>query len=437
MRFHLLAVGLASAACLFAACEFNTAPASPRALAVQHALHDEIDDGAHVVMGTGDAAIDVPAVQAAVDQGGNVVLKGHFSFGAPPTKPVASTLGPLVPAAAEVLLSKAVTISGGEDDEMPTIDAGTIPFYVEARGAAVTIRRVRFVRPTFSAVLVAAVDGLEVASNRVEGLQPFGGSAEAISVITSFAVPTPSSPGSPQNVAGRLSIVHNYIDAIGGTSHDNTLGVTVFSAGVPGAEVEANVSGNTIKNTTEPAINFRRIVGRAHIAHNVIATGALAGRALGNQAIRVVNIGTYVIAHNSIDCGWPTSDAQGIGVFSQFAAWPIEHAVVVDNDITMSAPASTAFSASSAGIGVFGFANDNIVRHNTIRGRALAGLSIPVFAPPSQTPPSPQDNAFIRNRFVSFTPSVADIFVGRQALGTRIVGPGTVVDQGSGTTIQR
>src|SRR6516165_6414868 len=38
-----------------------------------------------VVVGTGDPDIDVPAVQAAVDQGGNVILKGHFSFDRPPT----------------------------------------------------------------------------------------------------------------------------------------------------------------------------------------------------------------------------------------------------------------------------------------------------------------------------------------------------------------
>ena len=37
------------------------------------------------VVGTGDPIVDVPAVQAAVDQGGRVILKGHFSFDAPPT----------------------------------------------------------------------------------------------------------------------------------------------------------------------------------------------------------------------------------------------------------------------------------------------------------------------------------------------------------------
>jgi hypothetical protein len=35
------------------------------------------------VVGTGDPKVDIPAVQAAVARGGQVVLKGHFSFDAP------------------------------------------------------------------------------------------------------------------------------------------------------------------------------------------------------------------------------------------------------------------------------------------------------------------------------------------------------------------
>jgi hypothetical protein len=103
----------------------------------------------------------------------------------------------------------------------------------------------------------------------------------------------------------------------------------------------------------------------------------------------------------------------------------------------MSAPAGTVFTAFSAGIGVYGFADSNLVRHNTITGRARAGLSIPVFPSPPQAPAAPEDNAFIGNRFVQFTPLVADVFVGAHALRTRIVGPGRVEDEGDGTIVMR
>ncbi len=46
-----------------------------------------------VVVGTGNPDLDVPAVQAAVDQGGEVILKGHFSFDNPPTVPTVETRG--------------------------------------------------------------------------------------------------------------------------------------------------------------------------------------------------------------------------------------------------------------------------------------------------------------------------------------------------------
>jgi hypothetical protein len=188
-------------------------------------------------------------------------------------------------------------------------------------------------------------------------------------------------------------------------------------------------------NTTEPAINLRRVGGRARIDGNVIATGTVAGTAPRNQAIRVANIGSYVVAHNFIDCGWTSPDAEGIGVFSQFASWPIQRAIIVGNEVIMSAPPGTVFKGFSAGIGVYGFAQNNVVTHNRILVWARAALSITSLIPcPTQAPAVPQDNAFIENRFVDFVPSLTDIFVGEHALRTLIVGPGTVVDLGDQTT---
>jgi hypothetical protein len=167
----------------------------------------------------------------------------------------------------------------------------------------------------------------------------------------------------------------------------------------------------------------------------VIATGSVAANVTRIQVIRVANIGVYRITDNVIDCEWANPDAEAIGLFSNVASWPIENAVVENNEVNMSAPAGTVFTAFSAGIGVFGFADSNIVRHNTIRGSARAGLSIPVFPLPPQAPAAPEGNTFVDNGLVQFTPAVADIFVGAHALRTRISGPGTVEDEGDGTII--
>jgi Right handed beta helix region len=385
-----------------------------------------------VVVGTGDPDTDVKAVQGAVDQGGNVILKGHFSFNAPPTVPTATAFAGGL---ATVVVSKGVAITGtpDEDGEMASIDGGTTPFYVDATGARVLIRGLRFIRPTGDAIFVYAVSGLEISSSKIDGIVPLPGiGGDGIDVVTSSGVPVPTNPGNPENIAGTLVISDNDIDLTGGTAADNTVGVLVFSVGVPGATVEAHVSGNKITNTTEPAINFRRVHGRVYVERNVITTGSIASQnAPGPEAIRVANTGSYLIANNSIDCQWADPAAKGIGVFSQLAAWPVDGAVVLDNKVMMNPPTGTVFAPGSGGINIRGFAQGNVVLRNRIRGSAGAGLSLYVFKGGT-----PDNNAFVLNDFKGFDATVADIYVGALVTNTRIVGSGTIVDQGVGTIIQ-
>jgi hypothetical protein len=387
-----------------------------------------------IVVGTGDPETDVKAVQAAVDQGGEVTLKGHFSFNRAPTVPTATAF---VGGLATVLVSKGVAISGtqNEDGEMATIEGGTTPFYVEAPGARVTIQGLRFIRPKGDAIFVYAVSGLVIASCKIEGIEPLPtiGEGDGIDIITSSGIPMPTNPGKPENISGTLLIANNDIDLAGGTALDNTVGVLVFSVGVPGAEVEAYVSGNKIINTTEPAINFRRVDGRVYVERNVITTSSISSsqNSPGPEAIRVANIGSYLIAHNSIDCRWVDPEAKGIGVFSQIADWPMERAIVVDNDVTMAQPESTVFGPLSAGINIRGFAQGNVVLNNRIRGRARAAISVDAFKGGV-----PANNALVINRFHDFEASVADVFVGDLIMNTRIVGPGTIEDHGVGTVIE-
>jgi hypothetical protein len=332
-----------------------------------------------------------------------------------------------------------VTISGAGEGAAgtTTIDAGTIPFFVDAPGQSVTIRRLHFIQPTSSAIIVYAVRDLEISATTIAGVVPFENLSDAIGINTSGPPPSLSSPAHPENISGTLTVMHNDVDVIGGTTADNTLGIVVFGVGTADAPVDAHVTGNTIANTTEPAINFRQIEGRAMVSQNVITTGSVVAKPARTQVIRVAGSGLYRITNNVIQCDWANPDAEGVGLFSNVPASPIEHAVVEDNEITMATPPTTTFTAFSAGIGVFGYANDNVVRHNTIRGSARAALSIPVLPLAPQPPGAPQNNAFIDNRIVDFTPAVADFFVGAQAIGTRIVGSGTVQYEGEGTVIVR
>jgi len=378
------------------------------------------------VVGTGDPHVDVPAVQNAVDVGGLVILKGHFSFAGTPT------INPDVPGfpAATVRVSKAVTISGVDDhDEMTTIEGGQVPFEVDAPGSAVTIQRLRFVRPTSTAIEVSGVAGLVIASCRIDGVQPLDDLSAGIA-INLFSFPTPDQPGHPERISGTLLVVDNDVDVAGATVTDDANGIALFNAGVPGAEAEAYLSGNRIRNTTEPGINVRRVVGRVYVERNHIRTAAFAGPAPRPEALRLVNLGSYVVAQNSIDCRWP--QAMGIGVFSQVAPWPIQDAIITENTVTMAPPEGTVFGEDSAGIAVRGFARGSVVLNNSIRGRAAKALSVSAFRGGA-----PSNTAFVLNRLDDFEASVADVVVGDGVSNTRIVGPGSVENHGTGTVIVR
>lgn len=387
--------------------------------------------GSTVVIATGNPDVDVPAVQAAVDLGGKVVLSGHFSFDTAPTIP--TPLRALGFPPATILISKAVAINGTAH---ATIERGTIPFYVAARGASVSIQKVHFVSPSKSAIFVSAVSGLVIASCSIAGIAPLpniqfsgisvGGSDMAV-------IPTPAQPGHPENISGTIVISNNDMNLIGGTVNDNVLGITAFSVGqAPDKEVDLYISGNKIKNITEPGINLRRISGRAHVERNVIITGTMSSqRAAHPEAIRAVNTGSYVIARNVIHSQWPDPNAIGIGLFSQFRDWPLADAAVLDNDVTMSPPDGVQFGDYSAGIEIRGFARNIFVGNNRIRGRARAAVAVDVFhgGIPGKT-------AFVRNRFGDFKASVAGVIVGNGVSGTVIRGQqGTVNNQGINTVI--
>jgi hypothetical protein len=329
-----------------------------------------------------------------------------------------------------VLVSKAVAISGagdGHDDdgEVTSIHAGTIPFYVAAPGAHVSIQGLRFILPKKAAVVVYAVSGLVIASCKIEGAVPVDHGSAGIDIGTSFNPPTPMNPGKPENVSGTVFIVNNVIDVAGGTALDHALGVIMFSVGVPGAEVEAYISGNTIRNATERSINIYRVVGRAYVEGNVITTSTIVGNSGALDVIHVFGLGSYLIARNRVHCRW--ASGAGIRVHSNQLVWPITQANVVDNDVTMD---GTMFDTQSAGINIRGNAQGTVVLNNRIRGRARAALVVDL-----QGSAAPANNAFVLNRLDDFEVSLADVFVDDGVMNTLIAGQGTVVDQGVGTDI--
>jgi len=206
-----------------------------------------------VVVGTGDPNLDVPAVQAAVDQGGNVTLRGHFSFDRSPTAPSGSIYNRMV------TVSKSVVISGTVDasNSLPMIQGGDWPFFIDAGDANVTIQRLHFVGPSSGAIWIYSAGGILVDGCQIERVQPtveFGMQAaqpnpvsSAIFVGANPRPPNAANPGTPGNFSGTLAILNNDID-VGAMPNAQTLGIVMFSVGrSPDKEVNILVSGNKIR----------------------------------------------------------------------------------------------------------------------------------------------------------------------------------------------
>jgi hypothetical protein len=388
------------------------------------------------VVGTGDPSVDVPAVQAAVDQGGTVVLKGHFSFDAPPTvaeQPGGAAFG-------TIRISQTVAISGAVDDQgqMTVIENGTDPFYVEAPGSHVSIQGLHFLHSKGHVIRVVAAGGLVISSNSIEGPASAGGNVLAILIDTVGGVPNADQLGQAGNISGTLVISNNDIDLQAQTGH-NYLGIVVFGAGnSPDQEVDLYISENRIANSNERPINLYSIGGRAYIERNVIATAGGAGVnvAPSGDVIHIVGPGAFLIAHNTIDCQWTSGQQAGIRLMTR-PGEVVSQAVIVDNDVNMAAPAGTQFGAPSAAIEIRGAGDGNMVLNNRIRGRANFALSVASSTPgTSDFTGVPQTTVFIKNDLTDFTSAEADVFVDAGAANTIVVGGrSTVEDHGQGTVI--
>ncbi|MBV9073846.1 MAG: hypothetical protein JOZ10_09460 [Acidobacteria bacterium] len=127
----------------------------------------------------------------------------------------------------------------------------------------------------------------------------------------------------------------------------------------------------------------------------------------------------------------PQLQAIGIGVFSQFSAWPMQHAVVLDNETAMSPPKGKTFGALNAGIEVRGFVADSVLADNRIRGRARAALAVDPFKGFV-----PVNTSLSENRLDDFEAALADLVVGAGVKDTLLLGQeGTLEDQSSVNTM--
>lgn len=371
------------------------------------------------VIGTGNPAVDVAAVQAAVDGGGVVKLKGAFSFDLPPVDD------------RTILVTTGVAIEGVADGygNLPVIHGGVKPFQVNAPGASVSIRGLRFVGAFLTVIEVRAAHGVAVERCSIEGVVPLFASAIGSNLAIGIVLGFFTSGG----VTGEVSIANNFID-VGGTAMDRTEAVAAIGVGNVADPVALRVSENTVRNTTAHGIDIRNIVGTAAILRNDVRTGTVGGQMVpfGDRfvdGIRVLGAGSYLVAHNEVDVAY--ENAAGIRLQGGPTA-AVAAAAVFGNEIRMTAPEGATFGSESAGIEVRRAAVDNTISSNRLSGRAGAA-----FAVISEAGGAPAGTTFAGNNHAAITASLADVHVGAGVTGTTVLGgQGTLLDQGTGTVVK-
>jgi hypothetical protein len=361
-----------------------------------------------VVVGTNDPAIDVPGVQQAVDECASVTLQGNFSFD------VIATGIPF----RIVTVSRSVNITGQPNDQgqLPVIVGGESPFLVDAPGAVVRIRALRFIRPVARAIRVVTALEVLVANCVVEALE-----RKIVGDFTvGFGVVAEGTLEAPIN---RLIVVDN---KIGDPSDPIEVGMILEPKGRvigPKGRVigSTRISRNEIHATTH-GVDLRTVGGQAQIDHNriSIANSSRSGDRPTSlvDGIRCLGAGACSILSNHIESQHPNSSA----IRLQTAAG----VVVEDNDIQMTVPDGLETGVESSGVQLIEGSQRNLVGRNQVSGAARTAISV-----------AGADNVFVLNRHPGFVPTLVDTEIVEGSLRTVVVGEtGSVSDLGTGSVLR-
>ena len=370
-----------------------------------------------VVYPTGIFPTDVQNVQAAIDQGGTVLLKatdnvGHplaFNFGAP-----APLLG------SGVNIANNVSINGEwVGTTRTTISGGDRPVIIFAGGNSIS--GIKFDGPFKSAILVLGSSGTSITGNEIDNVVP----AHFTGFTLTDGIDVFPSNGRPaSDITGDLIISGNTFGDLTGN----------FAIGVQVDSVQANVtiSNNTFQlgqlETDAGFVNSAAIAAlRCHspvsISGNVITIGL--GIVFDGIFIEGDADARYHVFDNTINCQGPWPD--GIDVFGQTGGQgPTVSAIIERNSITV-------HNGFFAGIALVGAVNNCTLQGNTVNGDAGAAFVASFPFPNGDTVNS---NRFLNNDIGSLNASVASIFFDTNTLNNVVRGQCvSVLDLGTGNDV--
>jgi hypothetical protein len=387
-----------------------------------------------VVQGRGDPALDLEAVQRAVDRGGRVLLKGGFDFGE----------------AGSVRITRDVEVVGeAEADGKPRtrVRGGqaafrSLPADAPVAGPRIAIRGIHFDGASWMAVHVAHASSTSITGNVFTGVRPLAFPPSALSqgkpyqmqqaiVVGGVAeAPDKGLPYRAHAVSGPVAITGNEFD-LQTAAAKSTIGMAIWVVRTTGArtEITANRVRNAPRNGIEAIDNFRAADGSGEIdirgndvltaldgvpipsprAPNGIVAGYFLEPKAALDATRAVPMR---IADNLIRLRGQTASSVGLSVL-------LDKAVVTGNRVVIETP---------GGIGIAISGSSNHISGNRVEGSGWAGIALTPFQPMTAS-----GNELAGNDFSALTASSANVILAKGANANRIAGStGSVLDLGEG-----
>jgi hypothetical protein len=388
--------------------------------------------GQRQVFPTGEFPADVENVQAAVDQGGVVLLKATNRVG----EPTAFDFGPADSTPrGSVLLERDVWVRGeARGSHRTTIEGGYAPFF--GRGGHVRIEGIDFEGPQLSAIRVVGGTGAEVIGNRITGVVP------ALATDPPYFPPSGWYPpdwvqanaitfqafSSP--ITGKVVVAGNVIQDVhvAGMTPDFYYpdGAGIYLDGV---EAAVDIEANRIAGVDLDGIRLFDSRGAVRVTDNFVGPGGVIGQgiAIANYTVEISD--SFDIERNVVICGgegeW-TGWADCIYLLGFYVT--IDAPVVAQNHVTM--------HAAGGGITFYGNVSHARVANNRIDGDGYVAFPVVGIGDVSVA----ESNRFIGNDISHFDASSelywADLYLDERTSNTVYVGRvRTVIDLGTGNRI--
>ena len=407
------------------------------------AIHyDNVLNGADYI----DAVSAVKAVQTAVDQGGKILLKGTFNFGASRVL-IRNRLDGSV---------NEVEIYGEQDKQgnpLTIIIGGFWTFLsplpaalpITLPGPKITISGIHFQKPVWAPIYIAYSSGVNISGNKISDVVSYGPGAfdpangffnylnGGIICGPFFFLPMPSRVYREGAVTGLMKIQNNFID-LKNDYPGNTLGQGIFVNWTTG--ITAKISDNTIVNVSRNSIE---------VLDNYLANGngsiVMEGNEITTPEVGIPYPGPFT--PNGIIFGWYLNPA-GYDKTKNCLHTVMRNSIRIKGETSVGIMALADGSlilnnhivsegAAARGLGIVG--SHGIIAHNKIEGTGNYAINVEPSANPLLKLEASY-NFFQGNNYNHFDAALFDLHFANGANHNVFVGhSGNVSDEGDDNRI--